>query len=159
MMQPQKFTPEQAAQKARHYCAYQERCHSEVREKLYGWGLKGREVEKLIAGLVEESYLNEERFSILFAGGKFRAKEWGRVKIKYELKKRGISAYCIQRALKEIDETDYLRVLQKLTDNKSTALKNERNIVLKKKKVQQYLLTKGFEQSLVNECIRTIEIS
>ena len=80
-MNPQKFTPQQALPKAKHYCAYQERCHSEVKEKLYGFGLNTKEVDQILSTLIEENYLNEERFAIQFSGGHFRSKKWGRVKI------------------------------------------------------------------------------
>lgn len=85
-MQKINLTIEQALQKARHYCAYQERCHNETLTKLYGFGLHKTEVEQALAQLVEEGYLNEERFATQFAGGKFRLKKWGRKKIEYELK-------------------------------------------------------------------------
>src|SRR5882762_609956 len=98
-----RLSQEQALQKAKHYCAYQERCHSEVKEKLYSFGLWKQEVETILSQLIEEGYLNEERFAIQFAGGKFRMKQWGRVKIKYELKQRQVSEYCVKKALKEID--------------------------------------------------------
>src|SRR5687767_2477337 len=86
--------------KAQKYCAYQERCQQEVRSKLYGWGLWKEAVEGIIAELINENFINEERFAIAFAGGKFRIKKWGKTKIKLELKKRDISDYCIKQALK-----------------------------------------------------------
>src|SRR5688500_741234 len=101
----------QALIKARNYCAYQERCQQEVRDKLYEWGLWPEAVENIIVELITDNFLNEERFATTFAGGKFRIKKWGRVKIKLELKKRKISEYCIKQAMKEIDEKDYLKTL------------------------------------------------
>jgi len=100
----QQLSLEQALQKARHYCAYQERCHSEVKEKLYGFGLKRQEVEEALSRLIEESYLNEERFAIQFAGGRFRMKQWGRIRIRYELKQKQVGDYCIKKALAAIDQ-------------------------------------------------------
>src|ERR1700740_2162465 len=97
------LTKEQALQKARHFCGYQERHHREVKEKLYGFGLYKNDVEELLSKLIEENYLNEERFAIQFAGGRFRIKQWGRVKIKYALKQKQVSEYCIKKALKAID--------------------------------------------------------
>src|SRR5687767_15443183 len=114
MFQRKQLTKEQALQKLRHYCAYQERCHVEVKEKLYSFGLRKQMVEESIAQLIEEDYLNEERFAIQFAGGKFRMKQWGRVKIKYALKQKQVSEYCIKKAMKELDEKDYGNTLQKL---------------------------------------------
>src|SRR4030081_1027510 len=95
----QTLTKDQALQKARQYCAYQERCHKEVKDKLYGYGLHKKEVEESLSQLIEENYLNEERFAIQFAGGRFRMKQWGRVKIRYDLKQRQVSEYCIKKAL------------------------------------------------------------
>jgi len=143
------LTPGQALQKVKHYCAYQERSHSEVKDKLYSYGLHKSDVETILSQLIEENYLNEERFALQFAGGKFRMKQWGRVKIKYELKQRQVSEYCIKKALKSIDETAYEKTLQKLFDDKIKTLRSEKNIFIKKKKVQDYLLQKGFEADLV----------
>ena len=140
---------EKAFQKAKHYCGYQERSHDEVKQKLYGYGLYKTEVEELISKLIEENYLNEERYAIAFAGGKFRMKQWGKTKIRYELKAKKVSEYCIKKALKEIDETDYLKTLSKLVDEKSRALKGEKNIFIKMKKLQNYLIGKGYEYDLI----------
>ena len=89
-------------EKARKYCTYQERSQQEVRDKLYEWGLHRNEVELGIATLVSENYLNEQRFAIAYAGGKFRMKGWGRIKIKLALKQKKVSDYCIRKALDEI---------------------------------------------------------
>ena len=93
--------------KLQHYCAYQERSHSEVKYKCLELGLRGDEVDEAIAALVSENFLNEERFAIAFVGGKFRSKQWGRRKILAELKQRQVSAYCIKKGMAEIDEDDY----------------------------------------------------
>lgn len=152
-MQKQSFTPDQALQKIKHYCAYQERCHSEVKEKLYGYGLNRKEVDEILSSLIQENYLNEERFAIQYAGGKFRIKQWGRGKIRYELKKKLVSDYCIRKALSSIDEEDYNRILNKLFDLKKRALRSEKNIFIKRKKIQDHLLQKGFEAELVRALI------
>jgi len=143
---------EQALQKLRHYCAYQERCHSEVKEKLYGLGVWNKHHDEIIAALIEENYLNEERFAIAFAGGKFRIKHWGRVKIKYALKQRQVSEYCIKKALKQIDEEEYREVLNRLAKEKYAAFKSEQHLV-RKKKTMTYLIGKGFEVELVSETL------
>ena len=155
-MYKESFTPDQALPKAKYYCAYQERCHSEVKDKLYSFGLNKKEVEQLLSQLIEENYLNEERFAIQFAGGRFRIKQWGRVKIKYELKQKQVSEYCIKKALAYIDERDYLKTLQKLFDTKSKTLKSEKNVFIKKRKLQDHLLQKGFETGLVRELITKV---
>jgi len=140
-------------QKIRHYCSYQERCHSEVRTKLYSLGVWKKDVEEIISRLIEEDYLNEERFAMQFAGGKFRIKQWGRVKIKYELKQKQVSEYCIRKALEQIDDASYRQTLRKIALNKWEGLYGEKNIFIKKRKLQDYLLQKGYETFLVNEWI------
>jgi regulatory protein len=142
---------EKALQKIKHYCGYQERCHAEVKEKLYGMGLWKKDVEEILSQLIEENYLNEERFAIQFAGGKFRMKRWGKVKIQYELKQKKVSEYCIKKAIREIDDDIYQQVLQKLASQKLSLLKSEKNIFIKKRKLQDYLLQKGYEVQLVNQ--------
>ncbi len=144
------LTKEQALQKLKHYCAYQERCHSEVKEKLYQLGVWKKDHDEIMAALIEENYLNEERFAIAFAGGKFRVKQWGRVKIKYELKQKQVSEYSIKKAMKQIDEEEHLSVLNKLAKEKYAALKSEQYLVRKKKTID-YLLAKGFEPEVVRK--------
>ncbi len=153
MLYKKYLTKEQALQKLKHYCAYQERCHQEVKEKLYNLGVWKKEHDEIMATLIEENYLNEERFAIAFAGGKFRIKQWGRVKIKYELKQKQVSEYCIKKALKQIDENEYLKVLNKLAKAKYAALKTEQYLV-RKKKAMDYLMGKGFEMELVRGVFR-----
>ena len=148
------LTKEQALQKLRHYCSYQERSHKEVKDKLYSYGVYKQDTEQVVAQLIEEGYLNEERFAIQFAGGKFRMKQWGKVKIKYELRQRQISDYCINKALKEIDEDDYRQTMEKEAEQKWEQLKGEKNIYIKKRKLQDYLLQKGFESDRVSEMVR-----
>jgi len=136
------LTKEQALQKLKQYCAYQERCHQEVKEKLYSLGVWKRDHDEIIATLIEENYLNEERFAIAYAGGKYRIKSWGRVKIKYELKQKQVSEYCIKKALKQIDETDYVATLRKLASEKYQSLKGEQYLI-RKKKTMDYLMGRG----------------
>ena len=140
---------EKAWQKIKHYCAYQERSHVETKEKLYSFGLYKQEVEELLSRLIQENYLNEERYAIAFAGGKFRMKQWGRIKIKYELQQKRVSPYCIKKAIAAIDESDYEATLQKLSEAKLTDLKSEKNIFVKKTKLRNYLMQKGFEPGLI----------
>mgnify|MGYP000911113859 FL=1 len=143
------LTKEQALKKLKQYCAYQERCHREVKEKLYALGVWKRDHDEIIATLIEENYLNEERFAIAYAGGKFRIKGWGRVKIKYELKQKRVSEYCIKKALKQIDESNYIDKLTKLAIEKYQSLKGEQYLIRKKKTID-YLVGRGFELDLIN---------
>ena len=151
------MTKEQALQKIKYYCSYQERCYSEIKEKLYSFRLGKKDVEALISQLIEENYLNEERFAQLFAGGKFRMKQWGRVKIGYELKQKNISEYCIKQGLKEISEDDYIKTLKKLAAAKWKSLKAEKNVFVRKNKTMNYLLQKGYEISLASEALALLQ--
>lgn len=143
-------TREQALQKLKHYCAYQERCHSEVIDKLYHLGVPRKLHDEITATLIEENYLNEERFAIAYAGGKFRVKHWGRVKIKYALQQKKVSPYSTGIALKQFDEDEYREKLKKLLDDKYEELKKEQYMV-RKKKTMDFLMQKGFEPELIRQ--------
>jgi len=142
------LSKEQALQKLKHYCGYQDRSHSEVKEKLYSLGVWKKDHDEIMAALIEENYLNEERFALAFARGKFRMKQWGRVKIKYELKQRQVSEYSIKKALKQIDEEEYMTSLKKLAEDRYASLKGEQYLVRKKKTID-YLMQKGYEPGLI----------
>lgn len=148
-MYKKQLTKEQGLQKLKHYCAYQERSHFEVKQKLYDLGVWKKDHDEILASLIEENYLDEERFAIAFAGGKFRAKQWGRVKIRYELKQRQVSEYCIKKALKQITEEDYHTTLKKLAEDRYASLKGEQYLVRKKKTID-YLIGRGYEPSMVH---------
>ncbi len=143
------ISPEKALQKLKHFCGYQERSQSEVRQKLYSMGLSKKEVEELITRLTEEEYLNEERFALVFASGKPRIKGWGRQKIRHELRQKGISEYNIVKALKSLDQSEYEAIFRRQADKKWRALQSEKNIFVKKNKWQLYLLQKGFEPAII----------
>lgn len=149
------FTPEQAFAKAKHYCAYQERSHTEVKEKLYSFGLRKTDVETILSQLIEENYLNEERYARQFAGGKFRMKKWGRVKIVHELKQKRVSSYNINKALEEIDEAQYRATAEKLALEKWNRQKKDQHMI-RQMKTQQFLLQKGFESTLVKAVVAEI---
>ena len=149
MLSAQRLTPNQALPKIKQYCAYQERSHSEVKDKLYNYGISKNDIDDILSKLIEDNYLNEERFAIHFAGGKFRIKQWGKVKIKYQLKQKQVSDYCIKKALAAIDTADYKKTLYKLADAKIATLKAEKNIFIKKRKLQDHLIQKGYELDLI----------
>lgn len=153
-MQKKHLTKEQAIQKLRQFCAYQERSHSEVKQKLYDLGVWKSEHDEIIASLIEDDYLNEERFAKAFVGGKYRMKDWGRKKIYYGLKEKGISDYLIKKAMKEIEEEGYLKTLQTLAEKKYESLKGEQYLV-RKKKTMDYLLQKGYEPNLVTGIVNS----
>lgn len=139
------------------YCNYQERSHQEVRNKLYDLGAKASEVEQLITELIEQNLLNEERFARAIARGKFRLLQWGRVKIIQQLKHHRISDYCIRTAMKEIDETEYEQTLHKLLERKWHDLRRVPNVSVRRSKVYQYLIGKGYESTLINEALKTLK--
>lgn len=142
--------PQVALSKMEAWCAYQERCQQEVRDKLYSWGLWSDAVENIIAELISRNFLNEERFAIAYAGGKFRIKKWGKQKIRMELKRRKIPDPLIRRALKEIDGEDYGAAIDKVLAAKWKSEK-EKHPLKKKLKVMKYLVSRGFEHDLINE--------
>ena len=145
-----------ALQKIKHYCAYQERCHAEVRDKLYSFGLHKNEVEQLLTQLIEENFLNEERFSIAYAGGKFRMKQWGKEKIKYALKQKKVSDYNIRKALASINNADYRKTFISVACKKLKTLRSEKNIFIKKQKIKTFLQQKGFEIKVINEYLKEV---
>ncbi|HWI93742.1 MAG TPA: regulatory protein RecX [Flavisolibacter sp.] len=154
-MQKKFLTKEEALQKLRQYCAYQERSHYEVQQKLYELGIRRIEQDEAIATLIEEDYLNEERFAKAFAGGKFRMKDWGRKKIYYALKEKRVSEYSIKQAMKEIDDEAYKQNLKELVQEKYESLKDEQYLVRKKKTID-YMLQKGYEFDLVTKAVNEL---
>lgn len=150
------YTVEEAQKKMEHYCAYQERCHDEVIQKLKSLNMIPQAIDAIVVHLLDNNFLNEERFACSFARGKFRIKQWGKRRITNELKARNISKYNIDRALKEIPEGEYLETFHNLAE-KLWETTRETNILKKKKKVMDYLLRKGYESNLVQEKIYAFE--
>lgn len=143
------------AERIRGWCAYQERSQHETRRKLAALGVHGSDAEQLIAQLIAENYLNEERFAVAFAGGKFRVKQWGKIKIVQELRRHRISERCIQQALEAISDEDYSRALQLIARKKiAVVLTPDRR--KKFYTVSRSLISKGFEPDLVNQTLREI---
>ncbi len=142
------MTKAQALQKIQRYCAYQDRCHQEVRSKLLDLGVYGDTLEEIMAELVIERFLDEERFARSYARGKFRMKHWGRQRITQELKRRQISAYCIRKGLAEIEEEEYHTVLQQLLERKWAQYEGESDFV-RRRKTAQYAMRRGYESALI----------
>jgi regulatory protein len=137
-------------QKAASYCAYQERTHDEVRQRLKKWNVWGEEADELIAELISMNYLSEERFAKTYAGGKFRIKNWGRMKIKQELQRRGLSTYSIEKGMSEIEDKAYIDGLRVLLVKKKVLLsKTETDQFKLKNKLARFALGKGYESELV----------
>jgi len=150
------LTPEQAFQKIKQYCAYQERSHLATKEKLFSMGLYKKDVEILLSQLIEENYLNEQRYALQFVGGHFRIKKWGKIKIAAALKQQKVSSYNIQKSLDEIDQNAYLSCLQRLASVKWNALKKEATLN-KKIKTTSYLLQKGYESNLIRTVLEKLQ--
>ncbi len=146
---------EEAKQKIFRYCAYQERCHSEVRNKLYTYGLYRNDIDTIISYLITEGFLNEERFAKAYAGGKFRMKQWGKLKIQIELEFKGLTKNCIAIGMKEIDAADYCNTLEELIAKKRSHIEEENTFILRDK-IAQYVIHKGYEPELVWSTLKLI---
>ena len=144
------YTVDEAQKKLEHYCAYQERCHKEVRSKLREMKMIPEAIDQILVHLIQHNYLNEERFAKTYVRGKFRIKKWGKNRLVRELKFREISKYSIDSALKEISSEDYFNALDELVKKRIAQVK-EKNSYKKKKKVADYLLYRGWESHLVYE--------
>ncbi|WP_422861819.1 regulatory protein RecX [Flagellimonas sp. W118] len=146
---------QEAKRKMEGYCAYQDRCHKEVLQKLVDLRMIPEAIDQIMAHLIQENYLNEERFAKSFARGKFSIKKWGKNRIVNELKQRQISTFNIKSALKEIEEEDYRNTLNELALKRLGQL-NESNIQKKRKKLADYLLYRGWESHLVYEKLKEL---
>lgn len=147
------LSPKESLSKIYRYCAYQERSHQEVKNKLFSYGLRASAVDEIMARLITEGFLNEERFAKTFAGGKFRMLKWGKLKIQRELEMMNLTSRCISKGLAEIDPADYLKTLSILINKKEKQMA-EPNVFTKKNKLAKYAITKGYEPELVWEVIQ-----
>lgn len=144
------YTLQEATKKMEHYCAYQERCHQEIRQKLISMNMIPQVIDVITVHLIENNYLNEERFAKAFVRGKFRFKHWGKGRLSFELKKKDISKNNINQALTEIEDEEYIDVFNRLAEKKTESIK-ESNIYKKRKKFVDYFLYRGWESYLVYE--------
>ncbi len=142
------MTADELTEKAKKYCAYSERCSFDLIQKLNRLGTDKTTSQTIIKQLIQEGYVDDERFSIIFAKSKLKNNSWGKIKIRYELLKRRIDQSIIETALEEIDEKAYLGQLKTLFKNKSGELQNKNKDHIKEKAVA-YCLQKGFETDLV----------
>lgn len=153
----QVFDKKTAYSKAEQYCAYQERSQQETRDKLYSYGLHKADVEELICTLIENNFLNEERFSYAYTLGKFRIKHWGKYKIKQALKLKRVSDPLIKKALKQIGDAEYQQALVKLLEKKGR-LMHEKDEYKRKRKLLEYALSKGYESDLILDCLKSSDL-
>lgn len=149
------YTVDEATKVLENYCAYQERCHKEVEQKLYDLNMIPAAKEHIILHLLQHNFLNEERYAKSFARGKFSIKKWGKVKISTQLKFKGISDYNIKSGLKEIDENLYLTTLQAIAEKKIPLIK-ETNSYKKSSKLASFLISKGYESELVFKTVKKL---
>lgn len=144
------YSVDEATRKLEGFCAYQDRCHKEVIDKLRDMRMIPQAIDQILGHLIQENYLNEERFARSFARGKFNIKKWGKKRIVNELKHRDISKYNIQLALQEIDQQEYLNVFDELANKRLAEIK-DKELQKKRKKLADYLLYRGWESQLVYE--------
>jgi regulatory protein len=150
------FSIKEAIHKIEHYCAYQERCHEEVEQKLRSMKMDSEETNTIIAHLINDNFLNEERFACSFARGKHRIKHWGRIRIINELKFRGINQTLINIALKEISTEEYFATFDTLANRHWESIR-ETNALKKRKKFCDFMLRRGFESNLVYDRVKELE--
>ena len=151
-MYKKRLTKEQVLQKLRFYCRYQQRCQSELKEKLFGLGLSKKDHNELLEELVKENCVSDEKFAVAFVRGRFKMKQWGRRKIQKGLKEKRVSEEIAQRALGEINEKEYITMLNKLARERYASLRHEQYLV-RKKKTMDYLMQKGYEVDLIKDAI------
>ena len=152
-MYKKRLTKEQVLQKLRFYCRYQQRCESEIKDKLFELGINKKDHDELINGLVKENCVSDERFAEAFVSGRFKLKQWGRRRIQKGLREKRVSDEITQKALEQINIKEYMAVLNKLAKERFASLKNEQYLV-RKKKTLDYLMQKGYEVDLIKEVVK-----
>ena len=142
---------DKALQKAMWYCSFQERCQLDLENRFKAWHVEKSNWDKLLDALIDDNYLNEQRYVEAFVRGKFRIKKWGKNKIKMGLMaKRIYNELLVNNAFEtEIDELEYLDTLNNLIIQKSNLL-TEPDLIVKRDKLYRYLLNKGFESEIIS---------
>ena len=136
------------------YCAYQERCHQEVQTKLRQLGAFRDDTDAVISHLIQNDYLNETRFAMLYVRSKFSIKKWGKKRIVNELKQRKITSYNIDKALAQITEEDYLLTFDTLAEKRwDQLIRNKEPLPQRKKKWVSYLQYRGWENDLIFDAL------
>lgn len=155
MFQKRTYTIDEAIKKLEHYCAYQERCHKEVSQKLKGMYMIPEAIDVIIVHLLQNNFLNEERFAKTFVSGKLKIKKWGKRRLTSELKKKDISKININQALTEIDEEEYIEIFNDLAEKRYKSIK-EKDKYKKKRRLADYLLYRGWESYLVYDKVNEL---
>ena len=148
-------TLEEGLAKLQRYCVYQDRCHKEVEEKLKALGFWGDDIGQIVVELIDEKFLDEERYARSFVRGKHRFKKWGRIKIKQELRKKNITGYCLKMGFTEIEEEEYRETLLQLLEKKNRFL-TAKNDYERKVKLAKYVMTKGYESGIIWEILNDL---
>ncbi|MBL4862878.1 MAG: RecX family transcriptional regulator [Crocinitomicaceae bacterium] len=146
----------EAKSKLEALCAYQERCSSELEKKLMQWGIDREDRDRLLAHLISNNFLCEERFAVAFVSGKINIKKWGKIKIRQHLKQKRISKYSTDKALNGIDSDVYWSNLLSLTEKKYLSLEREKESYKKKTKVYRFLASKGYETDILKDAVEDV---
>ena len=145
-----------AIEKLKNYCALQDKCKWDVKQKMKEWGLRNKAQDYIIEELINEKYIDEERYSKSFCRGKFKIKKWGKMKIINELRKKCVTEICINKGIEEISDTEYLKELDMQYHKKKDSIK-EKNYFLRKRKITTYLINKGYESNLVWDQLKELK--
>ena len=141
-------------EKIQSYCLYQERCVKEVKNKLYSFKISSKLAENIVEYLINNDYLNEERYTKMFVQGKLRIKKWGRIKLKYELKLKGVDTNIIDDNINKINEEEYINYFNEFSTNKIKFLKGSKD--KKKRSFINYFTYRGWENNLIYQKLRDI---
>lgn len=155
MIKKRTYTVDEAKKKLEYYCAYQERCHKEVAQKLKDMYMIPEAIDVIIVHLLEHNFLSEERYTKAFVSGKLKIKKWGKRRLVLELKRKNISKNNINQALTEIDEKEYIDIFNDLAEKRFNSIK-EKNKYKKRKKLADYLLYRGWESFLVYDKVNEL---
>ena len=153
----QPLTPDQVLDKMAKYCAYQERCVKDVRDKLKTFDLPQAEKDKILDYLLDNRFVSDERFAKSFVRGKVNQSGWGLNKIRFHLVQKGIAKELIDEALEQTDEAVYRQRLIDILRTKSKTVKASNDFEMKRK-LAAYAMQKGFEGSLVWEVLKELEL-
>jgi regulatory protein len=144
--------------KLEQYCAYQERCASDIIAKLKYWKVNETHFDSLISKLKEENFLDEERFAKAYARGQFRTNKWGKRKIFFELNHKNIPDAIIQAGLVEIDDEEYRQVLKDLILKKNAEIKNKKSLIIRRN-IINFAQGKGFELDLILDIMKEFQLA
>jgi len=150
------LTESEALRKIAAYCAYQERCEQEVRQKLTSWNIAYQTIENLIEKLQNEDFINEKRYINSFINGKFRLKKWGRIKIRYALRQKGLPDLAIDKGLQEMDTESYVETLEILAQQKANSIQYSKQNPKSKQTLFRFLQQRGFEIEFIQETLKKL---